>query len=1100
MAIYTSHTYYDCIAAAAKKAASFGNRPDVKTLLFCEDKLTLSLELAVAKETGGTFAAEVSSFGRFARKYGGAKNVIGKEGSAMIVRKIFSAQANNLRVFDPTANSPALSSATAELIAQLKSVKVTPDDLTGCLDECPKNIAAKIADISLIYAEYENYLKINSFADSNNALAALPALLRSLPDLRETHVLVVGYSSVTRQSCDVLSALRLLSATCDFFAVAGENEEIYTNEFLNFVRRIDQSEPIRTPSSETAEAVRLREGLFQPSAFAKDGLYSDKVTIYQAKNLTDECEFVARRIRYEVITHGMRYRDFAISAGDLATYSPMIKKACADLSVPCFIDEKRKLSEHPLSRLADDLLRLCRNKDVAIVKRVLQNSAFLPSKAVADDFLFRLTEGSVSGKTFFDNEKPLAGEPDLTLSAVRDRLISMTEKLSRAKTTKDFCTVFREFLSDGIADNVGEISAKLEAFGENAERSFNDQAIGKFTDLLTEAENILGNEQMNADSFRRLLAVGAEACETSILPESADGVYCSEIKNVRFRRYKILFAVGLGSDVPAVKGDTALLLDSDIGKLDSLNVSVEPKIRVVNRREQEATTLALLSFSDRLFLSYSLLSPSGKQAAKSRIIDYAEAIFSDAKKKLRPVDALSLEKAARDYPPRLKDAAESLRYLAMRPALFSLLSDGDDFLSGAKTELTAASSFYRALEGSGNDEAILFADSLLGRLDRTPPVRKNIPPSNYFSGGRVSASILETYYSCPYKNYAKYGVGLRDSLTGEIRALDFGNVLHAVAEKFVSMLESTDSEDSARAAADKIFEEVLAEGVYQRFLQHPDYAYSAMLVKKECEKICVDLYLEFSQSGFKPIGEEVWFADWGGKYRAIPFRTKKGVFKLSGKADRLDRFGNHIRIVDYKTGNAAEKVKDEKFYTGNNLQLYLYLNAFAVNGDKPAGAYYYGLNDNFTKEGETLPLMTGKTLDDEKILAATDAGLSENKKSRYVDVKIRSFKSGDKISGNVADERTMEGYMKYAMKIAGRGTEQIADGTIIPSPYKNACEYCEYGGLCLYDEETDNRTREVKSVTAEIIVQAGERNESISSGDPAPKEKQTGNGKEEEKE
>ena len=144
--------------------------------------------------------------------------------------------------------------------------------------------------------------------------------------------------------------------------------------------------------------------------------------------------------------------------------------------------------------------------------------------------------------------------------------------------------------------------------------------------------------------------------------------------------------------------------------------------------------------------------------------------------------------------------------------------------------------------------------------------------------------------------------------------------------------------------------------------------------------------------------------------------------------------------------------------------------------------------------------MTGKTLDDEKILAATDAGLSENKKSRYVDVKIRSFKSGDKISGNVADERTMEGYMKYAMKIAGRGTEQIADGTIIPSPYKNACEYCEYGGLCLYDEETDNRTREVKSVTAEIIVQAGERNESISSGDPAPEEKHTGNGKEEEKE
>ena len=93
----------------------------------------------------------------------------------------------------------------------------------------------------------------------------------------------------------------------------------------------------------------------------------------------------------------------------------------------------------------------------------------------------------------------------------------------------------------------------------------------------------------------------------------------------------------------------------------------------------------------------------------------------------------------------------------------------------------------------------------------------------------------------------------------------------------------------------------------------------------------------------------------------------------------------------------------------------------------------------------------------------------------------------------------MEGYMKYAMKIAGRGTEQIAEGTIVPSPYKNACEYCEYGGLCLYDEETDNRTREVRSVTSKIIVQAGERNENTSPENFAREKEQPGDGKEEEK-
>ncbi|MDY2880018.1 MAG: PD-(D/E)XK nuclease family protein [Candidatus Borkfalkiaceae bacterium] len=1091
MPVYTSYTYYDCIAAAAKKAASFGNGPDVRTLLFCEDKLTLSLELAVAKETGGTFAAEVSSFGRFARKHGGQKSVVGKEGSAMIVRKIFSSLAGKLKVFDPSAQSPALASTTAELIAQLKSAKVSPEDLAGCLGDCPANVAAKLSDIALVYGEYENYLRDNSLLDSNNALSLLPGILRAMPGLARTHVLVVGYSSVTKQSCDVLSALHDLSGSCDFFAVSGENDEVYTNEFLRFVRTLDETPPVRTECGLSPEGVALRDGLFQPGVFAKDGQYSDKVVIYQAKGLTDECEFVGRRIRYEVIRHGLRYRDVAVAAGDISSYAPVLTNVLSDLGVPCFVDRKRKLSEHPLLRLFDDLLRLCVNKDVRIVRRVLQNSVFLPSKDTADDLLARLTAGSVTGKTFFDPSKPLAGEPDLAVAAVRDNLLSAVGKLSQAETVSDFCDRLRSLVADGLADNVEGISLRLEEFGETAERSFNDQAIGKLTDVLDEAQAILGDERTSADAFRRLLSAGAEACETSVLPETADGVYCSELKNVRFRRYKLLFVIGLSSDVPAVKGDTALLLDSDISALDRLNVSVEPKIRVVNRREQEAASLALLSFSDKLFLSYSLLTPSGGQAAKSRILDYAVALFSDADRKLRPVDKLSLEKSAHDLTGRKKDAVDSLRFLSLRPALFSLLSDGDDYVNGGKEDVESASSFYRALERTGNETALRLADRLIGNAGAEPPLRRDLPVENYFRNGLVNASVLETYFSCPYKCYARYCLGLRDDLSSEIRALDFGNVLHAVAENFVRVLPDLKDESSAQTAARRIFDEIIQQDDYRRFLQHPDYAYSAALIRKESEKICLDLFRELTEGGFRPEGEEVWFAD-GCPYPALPLRTKTGTFRLRGKADRLDRCGDYVRIVDYKTGSVAEKVKDEKFYTGNNLQLYLYLNAFAVKGKKPAGAYYYAMNDNFAKEGEPTPLMSGKTLSEEEVLRATDPRLAEDKRSRYVDVRIRSLKSGEKATGSLADERTLRGYMKYAMKIAELGTDEIASGTLVPSPYKGACDYCEYGGLCRYDCETGRRPREVRSVTPETVVSAAERTNGDFFYSPPPQEKNGG--------
>ena len=585
---------------------------------------------------------------------------------------------------------------------------------------------------------------------------------------------------------------------------------------------------------------------------------------------------------------------------------------------------------------------------------------------------------------------------------------------------------------------------------------------------------ILGDQPICVAEYRKILLTGAEACEISVIPENIDRVYVCEIKDCRYKKYDVLFVAGLNGDVPFVKSDTALLQDSDIGALEPLSVKIEPKIKAVNEREKEAVALALASFDDMLFVSYSLVSASGVKTPRSEIVDQISACFSDGQKELKPFSKASFSAAKFFRDDERKDKIEAFDYLGLRPSFFSLLKDCDDFRNGMTFDVEVASSFYSALKNYGEGKFVGSADELLGKVNRKLTLKADVPPTNYFSNFNVSATVLETFYSCPYKSFLKFGVGLADSPSPDIRPFDFGNILHAVAEKFTAKISEIKTEEEAEKLCENLLAEIMQNEAYSKFAKRPDFAYSLTLVEKEAKKLCLTLFDEFKHSLFKPIGEEVWFADWG-KYKPLPLKTKTPGFKLFGKADRVDKYKNFVRIVDYKSGNTDDKTKTANFYAGLNLQLYLYMNAFAVNGDLPAGAYYYPIKDNFDKEGEHRPAMLGQTLCQDEILSATDDRFFDNRQTFVVDAKIKTSKStGDKKTGNLSDENDFASYLSYAKKMAENAVNDITDGLIVASPYAGSCERCEYKAICKYDEETGDFTRKVSGVDKNTIILAVE--------------------------
>ena len=119
------NSYFDLFPILIKLLKQKPNDIDKKNLVFCEAKVSLMAERQICAEFGGTFNTEVFSFGNYLRAKKKMDNLLSKEGSAMVVKRILS----TLSLGCLNRSKSGLAPTMFELIIQLKSAKITPEDL-----------------------------------------------------------------------------------------------------------------------------------------------------------------------------------------------------------------------------------------------------------------------------------------------------------------------------------------------------------------------------------------------------------------------------------------------------------------------------------------------------------------------------------------------------------------------------------------------------------------------------------------------------------------------------------------------------------------------------------------------------------------------------------------------------------------------------------------------------------------------------------------------------------------------------------------------------------------------------------------------------------
>lgn len=1025
----SAYTLSECMDAMTTSVAAYEQLGDCN-VIFCEDRLTLIAERALSKALGGTFRTSVTTFSRYLNN---KERALSKQGSVMAIGNVMTKlqSENKLKCFVGDAGVRNCAKSIYETLSQFFASgidsSVLKDAAQSLTDEVLRN---KTWDLALILEGYNRYLQECGLFDESKYLQMLPEKINSEKTLKNCNVFFLCYTAFTKQSCETIRAV-CQNAKNVIGIFCGGEEDIYTNvakiRFESICKTFGKVlvKPLGLPLA--GEAEYLRKGLYNPKR-GMEKMPTDAIRIFEGVDKTSEAQYVAVQIRRYMQTHpSARYRDVAILVPSINEYALPIKRALEEYDIPYFIDEKRSLKSHPLSRFVLDCFRVVREGYSASSVQALASNRFFGEADEYRNYLLKFANYRGGAKRAIKQNKAVEKMfPDFKyLSSCQNRLMQATKGIIENSSGKAYCTAVREILHTFEAENkVKELEEKLE---DRAHKGYLSQIYRALEMLLTEAELLIGDKKMSISSFSAVLEDGLDATEISLIPLKADAVFIGDISQSRIEKVSVLFAMGMTEDVPSSAGDTAIVSDQEIKKLQSVRAYLEPTVAEVNLRTRESVCLNLCTFMDELHFSYPL-SMDGSEPAVSEIFRYIDEVFTDGQGK-----KLSREKCLRE---------EDFSYLCSAPTTAIrrlLLAKGNRKKSGMQGK-DEYSTLYHALDKLSvtEKEDFLKGESKVENIQRAEEL--------FFRKGVISPTALETYFNCPFKLFASRGLQLQEREEAAVLAVDTGNFIHELLETCAKQVGLIESEEEMRAFATQKAHDIFNSPVYSA---QDDTASGAVFGEKlihEGVEVALAMYTQIKGSSFRVDNTE------------LEIKTED----FYGKVDRVDTTDKYVRVIDYKTGTIDDSAT--AYFTGQKIQMQLYMSA--LKGERiPAGVLYFPASVQYQDEGSERFQMQGFLNGDEEALLLGDPTITETKKSAFFPAGLKNTKST-----RVMDGDTFADFIDYSVYVARQAIQELKGGFVKATPYKKGCEYCRYGGMCGFQKGKDEERSEAK-ITCKQIAQ-----------------------------
>ena len=834
-----------------------------------------------------------------------------------------------------------------------------------------------------------------------------------------------------------------------------------------------------------------------------------RITAVCTSNIYAEADRAAAYILQLVREHGYRFGDIVVVCNDTGLRNGVIRRTFVRWGIPVFIDQKRKVIQHPVVGFLLSLLEIIGSgyRDSAVMQLI--KSGFLGLAEEEQDALENYVQqfkirGTLWKKPFSRMGDNYTAEDLNRFNELREQVVSVIEtardRIGKYNTAGEKIRGLYGFLTDDfmMEDRIEAMAKAQQEAGFLDGAAETGQSWNVICRIFDQIVETVGEERLSGRALRQIVEAGLAEMEIGIVPVNPDSVLVGTMQRTRVGRVKALLVLGANEGLlPLQKTDEGLLSEREKAVLEELDLEFSRTEDMVKQEERLAIYRTLSQPEERLYVSCSRIDETGGELRPS-------AVF-------RELENFLQSRAESDDSVVLGDLEDGeVAEIAVSP-------------KGAISYLTDA--FREYLEDGKLDEDWLYAGLWYGshEPEEMERIRRGMEFDNeqnalggqladaLYRGDRraieASASRLEKYSGCPFAHFISYGLRPEDLRVFEMGPREIGDIYHECIMKLSQRL--TAGEDSFQglnavpiAITDpdsrwmKITQEECREEI-RRILQEETGTYrEGLLSSGRNESYRTERIVDIcSRVAWAMIGQvrrgrirEMYFEQPFARGAQLPpIRVTAGEHEvlIKGKIDRMDvlEMPEHedgletaVRIVDYKTG--GDSVDVEHFRSGYKLQLMLYLKAATQKQEvKPAGVFLFKIREidadadaRTVVPGEAAAeermedayKLEGIVLDDMDLIDAMDTeigGASKVLPIKYV--KKNGTYSGSS-GGYLFSREEFEELSAQVDRQVDRICREICDGKIDIRPkkekkkdmegnYKTSCKYCSYKSICMFD-------------------------------------------------
>lgn len=1087
-------------------------------------------DLTAILETGGILKTEVLSFRRMAfrifNQLGGITYPhIHPAGKCMLIYRILDKMRDSFNIFSRAFDREGFVNTVSTLITEFKRYNVTPDHLKKAGEELGEDhpLTGKLAELHLIYEEFEKALS-RQYRDSDDDLTLAARKLETSSLYSGAEIWIDGFTSFTPQEyrlieCLLKKAKRINITLCtDSIDPDGSVHEL---DVFHGVKHacLKLCKLARANHVPIEEPVSLNRGI--PPRFRRSAelahleknlnawpyqVYEQKtgdIFLFSSANLFSEVEAAARDILGLCREQHLRYRDIAVVTRDLESYADIIEVVFREYGIPCFIDRKVDIANHPLVRLVLSMMDIfIENWSYEAVFRYLKTGLTGIPQDMIDTLENYVLACGIRGSRWTANEdwhmipemvpeensSEVDSEHLQTINRIRKQvvgpLLAFREKTLGRNKASDFCAALYDFLCGLRVPET--IEASIEAFkkdGDLYRANQYSQVWNNLMEVFDQTVEVMGDETFGLERFSRILRIGLGEYRIGLVPASLDQVIVGSAERFRSHEIKAMILLGVNDGVfPSTAISEGILSDQDRTALNHIGLELASDTRTQAFDEQFLVYRALTTAGEYLRISWAIGDQEGRTLRPSTLISRIKKLFPAISQGSDIIPANTPE--------------EEMEWINGRiPTFRHLVSSLRKRMDGQSVLPLWRSVYAWYVSKSEWKQSCESALQSLSYRNVAQQVRRENIRALYGDPALSSVSRLEKYTACPFSFYVRYGLGAKERKVYRLSPPDVGTFMHAVIERFSKLLERQNltwreiSRDQCLAMVSQIVEDMLNRMQGSGIAASKRYTVLATRLKRVVGRAIWVIAEHIRLGSFDPVDYEVGFGE-GEKYPPIVIELQSGEkIHLRGRIDRVDELetpeGTYLRIIDYKSGYKDFKLSD--VYYGLQIQLITYLNALWEAGDNrgreegaassgsrtPAGMLYFKIDDPMIRSYSRLPeeeiekairkqlKMKGLLLADVRLIKEMDHTIDGP--SAIIPAAINK---GDVLGKNTSGA-TKEQFMQlkaHVKKLMADICEEIMKGNVAISPYKKKkstpCAYCGFKSICQFDAAMkDNRYR-----------------------------------------